>query len=258
MKYILLTILTVLTFPSVGQEIDKVIFTSQQADEPPTKQGRPKYSIEFKRLASDELSTSDFYDGKKKKRLNDKVTIDKNRTEKITEWKKQDKRTFTQSDLDLDITTLKTQTNNHKLNFDLPSDLIVSVDSFQFCQTYKMAKSISTGGETLTVTLIYKDGQKKEFVFDSNDIGGGNFNLRDYILCYTLLADKIPNEVPSYGFFSKSKFTDIVLYYQKTVECEGYYYKEFTNKNPTMTGKDKRMMTGWNFVEYMRQRNGKE
>ena len=92
MKYLLLTILTLLTFPSVGQEIDKVIFTSQQADEPPTKQGRPKYSIEFKRLASDELSTSDFYFDKRKKRLNDKVTIDKDRTEKITEWKKQNKR----------------------------------------------------------------------------------------------------------------------------------------------------------------------
>ena len=108
------------------------------------------------------------------------------------------------------------------------------------------------------MTLIYNDGQKKEFIFDSNDIGEGNFNLGDYILCYTLLADKIPNEVPSYGFFSKSKFTDIVLCYQKTVECEGYYYKEFTDKNPTMTSKDKRMMTGWNFVEYMGQRNEKE
>ena len=153
-----------MTFPTVGQEIDKVIFTSKQADEPPTKQGRPKYSIEFKRLASDELSTSDFYYDKRKKRLNDKVTIDKDRAEKVTEWKKQNKRTFTQSDLGLDITTLKTQTNNHKLNFDLPTDLVVSVDSFQFCQTYKMTKSISTGGETLTVTLIYNDGQKEEFI----------------------------------------------------------------------------------------------
>ena len=110
----------------------------------------------------------------------------------------------------------------------------------------------------LTVTLIYNDGQKKEFIFDSNDIGAGSFNLGDYILCYTLLADKIPNEVPSYDFFSKSKFTDIAFHYQKTVECEGYYYKEFTDKNPTMTSKDKRMMTGWNFVEYMEQRNKKE
>ena len=194
----------------------------------------------------------------KKKKLNHKVTIDKDRTEKIIEWKKQDKRTFTQTDLGLDITTLKPQTKSHKLNFDLPTELIVSVDSFQFCQTYEMTKTISTGGETLTVTLIYKDGQKQEINFDSNNIGEGNFNLKDYILCYTLLVDKIPNEVPSYGFFSKSKFTDIVLYYQKTVECEGYYYKEFTDKNPTMTSKDKRMMTGWNFVEYMGQRNKKD
>ncbi|GHN00432.1 hypothetical protein WSM22_19210 [Cytophagales bacterium WSM2-2] len=258
MKYTLLIVLTILTFPSVGQEIEKIIFTSQQADEPPTKQGQPKYSFEFKRLAGDELSTSDFYEEGKRKKLNDKIAIDKDRIEKITEWKRQNKRTFTQSDLGLDITTLKTQANNYKLNFDLPTDLIVRVDSFQFCQTHKITKSISTGGEMLTVTLIFKDGQNQKYIFDSNDIGEDNFNLRNYILCYTLLADKIPIEVPGYGFFSKSKFTDMVLYYQKTVECEGYYYKEFIKKNPAMTSKDKIMMTGWNFIEYMGQRNKKE
>lgn len=258
MKYILVMILTVLRFPSVGQEIDKVIFTYQQVDEPPTKQGRPRYSIEFEKLGGDELSTSDFYQDKKKRKLNEKVTIDKDRTEKMAEWKKQDKRTFTQSDLGFDIAILRTHTTNHKLNFDFPTDIIISVDSFQFCQSYKITKSISTGGETIAVRLIFKDGQTTEFIFDSNAIGEGNFNLTDYILCYTLLADKIPNEVPSYDFFSKSRFPEIVLYYQKTVECEGYYYKEFTDKNPTMTSKDKRMMTGWNFTEYMRERNGKE
>ena len=118
-----------------------------------------------------------------------------------------------------------------------------------------MTKSISTGGETLTVTLINKKGLKEEFIFDSDDIGKGRFKLEDYIFCYTLLLDKIPNEVPHYNFFSKDKLMDIVLYYQATVECEGYYYKEYTDKNPNMTSKDKRMRIGWNFVEYMGQRN---
>ena len=201
--------MTVLTFPSFGQDIKKIIFTSQQADEPPTKQGRPKYTIEFTGQAGGTLITSEFYEGKRRKKLKSKVTIDKGRVEKIAEWEKLDKRTFTQSDLGLDISTIKTQTNNYKLNFDVPTDLIVSVDSFQFCQTYKMTKSISTGGETLAVTLINKAGHKQEFIFDSNDVGEGNFNLKDYILCYTLLTDKIPNEVPSYGRFSKDKLADI-------------------------------------------------
>lgn len=258
MKYLLIIILTVFAFPSIGQEIEKVVFTSQQANEPPTKQGRPKYSIEFKRTASDELATSDFRENKKRKKLNDKVTIDKARFEKVIKWKTSDKKTFSQSELEIDISTLKTGTNTRKLNFEIPADLIVSVDSFQFCQTLKMTKSISTGGKMLTVTLIYKAGLKQEFIFNSGDIGEGNFNLQDYILCYILLTDKIPNDVPGCDFFSKNKFTDILLHYQRTVECEGYYYREFTDRNPNMSSKDKRMMTGWDFIEYMGQRNKKK
>jgi hypothetical protein len=106
-------------------------------------------------------------------------------------------------------------------------------------------------------TNIYQSGLKQEFIFEDN-IKDEHFNLQDYILSYVLLADKIPDEIPSYGFFSRSKFMDIIMYYQKTVECEGFYYKEFTDKNPQFTAKDRRMMTGWDFVKYLKQRNKKE
>jgi hypothetical protein len=246
--------LTVLTFSSFGQEIAKVIFTSQQADEPPTKQGRPKFTIEFIRQESGELIASNIYEDKRKRKLKGKVTIDKEQVEKITKWKIQDKRIFTQSDLGLDISDLKQQII-YKLNFDIPLDLTVNVDSFRLCKSYDNIKTISLGGETFIITLMYKSEQKQEFTFEDNI--KDHFNLQDYILCYKLLEDKIPNEMPSYGFFSQSNFMDIVLYYQKTVECERFYYKEFTDKNPQMTSKDKRMMTGWNFVEYMKQRTTK-
>lgn len=258
MKYLLLIILTILSFPSIGQEIEKIIFTSQQADEPPTKQGRPKYTIEFNRQASGEFTTSDFSVDKKKKKLKDRVTIKKERIEKITNWRNLNKKTFSQSDLGLEIADLKLKTNKYKLTFDIPSDLVIKIDSFQFCQTYQMTRTISTGGETFSVTLIEKEGQKQEIVFDSNDIGEKTFNIRDYILCYTLFADNIPSEVPSYDFFSKETFLDIILYYQKTVECEGYYYKEYTDKNPQLTAPERRMMKGWNFVDYMKQRTEKK
>lgn len=250
--------LTILSFPSIGQEIEKIIFTSQQADEPPTKQGRPKYTIEFSRQASGEFTASAMSVDKKKRKLKDRVTIEKERIEKITDWRNLNKKTFSQSDLGLEIADLKSKTNKYKLNFDIPSDLVIKIDSFQFCQTYQMTRTISTGGEIFTMTLIEKGGQKQEIVFDSNDIGEKTFNLRDYILCYTLFVDNIPTEVPSYDFFSKETFLDIILCYQKTVECEGFYYKEFTNENPQMTAKDKRMMKSWDFVEYLRQRNTKE
>jgi hypothetical protein len=256
MKHLLLTILTILTFPSIGQEIEKIIFTSQEADEPPTKQGRSKYSIEFSRQLSGEFMASDFSVDKRKKKLKDKVTIEKERIEKITDWRNLNKKTFSQSDLELDISNL-TRQNNYKLNFDIPFNLTVQVDSFRFCKTYDNIKTVLLGGEYYTVTLVYRLGQKQEFIFDSN-VKGDHFNLQDYIFCYQLLTDRIPKEIPDYGFFSKNKFTDVILYYQKTVECEAFYYKEFSDKNPQMTAKDKRMMKGWNFVEYLRQRNKKE
>lgn len=258
MIFRLLIILTVLTNHSFGQEIQKIVFTSQQDDEPPSKQGRrPKYIIVFLGQESGDFVASDYYEDKRKKKLKNKVTIGKERIEKIIDWKYINKKTFTQSDLDLNISTLKTQTANYKLNFALPPDLTVKIDSFQFCRTYDNVKTISIGGETFTITLLSKSGQNLEFIFDEDYYEDG-FNLQEYIFCYKLLVDKIPDEIPSYGFFSKDKVTQVVLYYQRTVECEGFYYKEFTDKHPNMSAKDKRMMTGWNFIEYMGQRSKKK
>ena len=121
-----------------------------------------------------------------------------------------------------------------------------------------MTKIISTGGETITVTWINDLGQKSEFIFDSNDIGDGKFNIKDYLFCYALLGDKIPNVIPYYDLFTKNKLTDILLYYQETVECEGYYYKEYTDRNSNLTPQDKRTKKGWDFVEYIRKRTIKE
>lgn len=258
MKYKLLTILTLTTiFQSVGQDIDVIAFTTQQADEPPTKQGRTLYTIEFKRQLNGELTASTYYENTDRQKLKETITVDKERVDKVKEWSAANKNSFTQSELELSITTLRNQASNHTLNFEIPADLLVRIDSFQFCQAYKMTKSISTGGETIVVTLLYKSGLKNEFVFDSSDIGTGPFKLKDYLLCYTLLKDKIPSEVRNHDFFTSDKLANILLYYQKTVECEGYYYKEYTDKNPQLTSKEKRMMIGWDFIKYMEQRVNK-
>jgi hypothetical protein len=254
MKFRLLIILTLLTIPSVGQDIEKIIFTSQQGDEPPTKQGRPKYKIEFVKQVSGDLVTSDYYENKKKRKLRTKTVLDKERIESVVKWQTTDKRIFTQSDLEFDVMTLKTEAKKNGLYFEIPTDFFVKVDSFQFCQTYKMTKTISTGGETITVTWINNLGQRSEFIFDSNDIGVGKFNMKDYLFCYTLLRDKIPNEIPYHDFFSRDKLTDILVNYQKTVECEGYYFKEYTDRNPNLTPQERRTKKGWDFVEYMKQR----
>lgn len=137
MKYALIMTLTLCTvISSRGQDTVRIILTTQRADEPPTKQGQPKYKIEFKRNKNGDFVAADVRKNKKKIRLKDKVTIERDRIKKVAEWKTQDKRHFTQVDLGLDPVVLreKTRTSNYKLNFDIPTNFIVQVDSFNFAR----------------------------------------------------------------------------------------------------------------------------
>lgn len=258
MKYYLLIVLTLsIDFQSIGQEIETVAMTTQQMDEPPTMQGRTLYSITFTKGKYDGLATYSYYENTDKLDLKDSITIERDRIKILEDWRGVNKNVFTLTDLGIDITTLKSRTSSYKLNFEIPEDFIVRVDSFQFCQQYKMTKSISTGGEIVMVTLVYESGQKEEFVFDTNDVGTGDFGLKNYLLCYILLKDKVPNVIRNYDFFTRDRLADILLYYQSTVECEGYYYREYTDKNRGMSNRDRRMMTGWDFVKYMERRTRK-
>jgi hypothetical protein len=256
-RKLVIVLLLLNVIPSIGQDIEKIIFTSQQADEPPTKLGRSKYQIEFTKQKNGDLLATDYYENKRGIKLKGELIITREQIETFKQWMKEGKNRFALSDLSLDTVTLKTHAGQ-QLNFEFPTNLVVVVDSFQFCQNYKLTKTISTGGEITTVTFVDNRGQREEINFDSGDIGEGKFKLKDYILCYSLLRDKIPHEIPYYTFFSKSKMIDIIFHYQKTIECEGYYYKEFTNQNPQMTSQEKRKMTGWDFVKYMEQRNKKQ
>ena len=138
--------------------------------------------------------------------------------------------------------------------FDVPSPIIVRVDSFKFCENYKMTKRISTGGTTVTVTVINSNNTVHYFQFDSSK-DRGEFDLRAYLYCYLLLKNRIPPQLLSAGFFSEVALADIVMYYLKAVECEGYYYREYTQEKADMTAQERRMMKGWDFRQYMEKRN---
>lgn len=59
MKFCLCITIVFLSFSTVvGQMLDKIIITSQQADEPPSKQGRPKFTIELLRRPNGDFVTS--------------------------------------------------------------------------------------------------------------------------------------------------------------------------------------------------------
>jgi hypothetical protein len=250
--------LLLFSIPTYGQGVEKIIFTSQQADEPPTRDGRPKFTIEFDKQSSGDFAASKFYENGAQKRLTSKAVIEKARLDKLISWKQSNKRNFSQAELGLEIDSLRARANTARLNFDFSSELVVDVDSFQFCRDYEgygKVKSLLNGGEYFTVTLVYQHGEKEEFIFNWSGLVWKNLNLGDFILCYTLLVGRIPDVVPSYGFFSTRSLIDKILYYLKTVECEVFYYKEFVDKNPGMTNTEKRAGKGWNFTEYMKQRN---
>lgn len=186
--------------------------------------------------------------------------IEKERIKIIKEWRTNNLKQFKPSDFGLNDELIRNRAKDKdfKTTFELPDNLQLQTDSFSLCQRWKMTKSHSTGGHQLELTINFTNGETDKFEFGSNDLGMGQFNLRGYLYSYILLSDRIPNQVHQYGFFTQDSLTDLILTYFKTVECEGYYYNEFTDKNPKRTPQENRMMTGWNFVEYMKQRSKKE
>lgn len=261
MKYALLIILTILTIvPSVGQDINKIIFSSKGFDEPPTKQGKPLLTVEYLKDDSGNYTATHYYENKKKRKLGTPITIEKERIKIIEEWRTNNLKQFKPSDLGFNDELIKKRAKekDFKTIFGLPDNLLMQTDSFSLCQRWKIIKSHSTGGHQLKVSIDFVNGESDKFEFGSNDLGMGLFNLRGYLYSYKLLSDRIPNQVHQYGFFTQDNLTDLVLTYFKTVECEGYYYNEFTNKNPSRTPQENRMMTDWDFVKYMKQRNKKK
>ncbi|MFN7602896.1 MAG: hypothetical protein ACK5R0_16025 [Bacteroidota bacterium] len=261
MKYGLLIILMLLTIvPSIGQDISKIVLSSQGFDEPPTKQGKPLLTVEYVKDDSGNYTATHYYENKKKRKLGTPITIEKERIKIIEEWKANNLKRFQLSDLGLNDELIRKRAKDKdlKTTFGLPDNLLLETDSFSLCQRLKMTKSHSTGGHRLKVSIDFVNGETDIFEFGSNDLGMGLFNLRGYFYSYKLLLDRIPNQVHQYGFFTLDNLTDLVLTYFKIVECEGYFYNEFTDKNPNRTPQENRMMTGWDFFEYMRQRSKKE
>jgi hypothetical protein len=187
--------------------------------------------------------------------LEHSATIDNSRIETVSKWIATNRKRFFLSDFDLtrDTLTAGNQKNSDNLTFDIPQEFIVNTDSFRFCQDYIMTKSVSSGGFTIKVKLVNDNGTENVFAFDSDDIDQNKFDLQGYLFSYILFHDLLPNDFPHYDFFTKRNLIQTLLHYQKTVECEGFYYRQFVKKNPNIQAKDRRMMTGWNFVEYMKQ-----
>jgi hypothetical protein len=241
---------------SFSQRIDRVVLTSNMADEPPTSQGPDVYLLEFKRDGSGSFIITDHQINNVRTNLKQSVLIPGSEVDTVTKWLAIGKKFFKLNDFELtnDMLISGATASQYQFTFGIPSDFVVSIDSFLLCQKYRVKKTVSTGGFSINVKLVANSGTETFFRFDSNDIGESKFDLNGYLLSYRILNKRIPDEFPHHDFFSPENLVQILLHYQKTVECEGYYYQEFTKRHPNRSSLENRMMTGWNFGDYMKGR----
>lgn len=212
MRYGLLTMLVFWTiYPSLGQDIEKIFLVSREADEPPTKPGPAEYIMTFEINSDEDFMATTIPRDNKRRKLSQVAKIEKQRVDKVRDWEAVNKVDFTTLDLGIDRRAIELAAENsiHKLDFEPPDEIVLDVDSFQFCQNYGVTTSVATGGEMISVTLLGKSRPTAPFAFHSNDIGTGEFKLKEYIFCYTMLNDRIPDEFPHFSLFSKEKLADI-------------------------------------------------
>lgn len=251
-------IITLLIFynPAWAQKIDKISIFYQKADEPPTKQGQPKFTINFTKDKEGNFVATHYFRNKKKKKLESILKIENEIIIELEQWRTKSKKTFVLSDLNLKQEDIKSSQDNnrYKLHFGVPDKILIQIDTFQFCQPYKMTRSISTGSYNFQVSLFDSLGKEISCHFKNDDIGQAKLDLQNYIFCFKLLQNAIPMDL-FYGFdlFTLKERIDIVNYYLQMVECEGYHYRIFTKRNPKRTPHENRTMVGWNFVEYMKE-----
>jgi len=249
-----ISVVTVAEYPANTNWINQISVTYQEADEPPVVGGRPLNILSFERNDADLVATY-FTKGNSKIALEDTLTLHPSLVQTIMDWAK-DKSVFTLRELDLKNEAVKkaaSNTSKNKLVFGMPEYLLVNIDSMTFCKQYIMQRTMSTGIDRVSVSVMYSNKSKVNFEFEANDLVSG-FDLKAYLTCYLFLYEAIiPDEFPAAKFFEEDKLIQLLYEYQKITECEGYYYREYTSKHPELSARDRRMMKGWDFIAYMKQ-----
>jgi len=243
----------------LSQEIGFILIQVIHADEPPTKHGPLIFEITF---TADELnnlvakSYTNNYKRKKRIKPQNQIIIKAEQIQKFNGWRAISKSDFLLSELGVDITELRSANSAFKPDFQI-LDETIKIDSFKICSDWQFKRSFSMGGYSININLISENKSTEFLNYSSNDIGAFKFDLKAYLMIQPLLQDRIPQEFRIQGFFDKRSLLDILNYYYKVIECEGYYYNEFIEENPQRTQRENRMMIGWDFEEYLKKRNKK-
>ncbi|WP_111670041.1 hypothetical protein [Algoriphagus litoralis] len=136
MKHIFIAFLSIIFLSTaLGQEIEKITFSSKGFEEPPTKQRKPELKVEYIKAELGNYIAKHYFIDKKRKKLKDPISIEKERISQFEEWKIQKNNEFKSSDLGIDQNLIrnKAEEKDVKLNFPIPDKVLIRIDSFNFC-----------------------------------------------------------------------------------------------------------------------------
>lgn len=218
----------------------------------PTGKDTPGRQITFVRDSKGDFSATHHYINKKRKKLDNPITIESARIRIFEAWLSTNKKEFRLDEIGVDSVALYYKiAHSSKIAFGPSKNVRVKIDTFNFCNSLKVNRFLDLRGNNgfrQEFTFIDSLGGRKSIFFDYDH--NMQDNLYEYILVYQIFRGKLVEETHS-GPYEESRMLYTVLEYLETIECEGYYYQEFLRKYPEKTPQEKRMMTGWDFKEYM-------
>ena len=247
-----------ISFPLMGQTIDQLIITVQEHDEPPTSKGkRDEYVLHYTRDRQGNLAANRYFRSGKKVRLRKEMLIPKDALRQVQKWMNSNERSFLFESFHSDESVLRERQSDpaYGLLHELPPIIRIEIDSFNFCQPHLMKKTFTIGGLTIRVNLKTREDELS-FEFDSSTDRNGKLDLHGYLFCYSLLDDALPNDFPGAHYFSPQGLRNIIMQYFKVIECEGYYYQEYTSRHGERTPVELRQ--GWDFKRYMIERSARD
>ncbi|WP_044200856.1 hypothetical protein [Flammeovirga sp. OC4] len=132
----------------------------------------------------------------------------------------------------------------------------ILIDSIKFCNKWD---ALSLKGEWIgSQSIIIKADTTVIFEYGYGDRKNRTFDLEGYLLTYPLFNEQLSCIISTERFgFTFTSLISILEYYNKTLECEEYYYAEFMKENPKRTRAENRMRIGWDFHQYLSQREKK-
>jgi hypothetical protein len=250
MKTIVILFLSFLcAIPSFSQELNEIKIKMEWAHSPSS------YEIIYEKDRKNNLSSKRILINGLKKKLPHRFIIENHLIKKFHDWKDSDKYNFSLSDINLSYIEIISNNFNYNLVNKLDENLIINIDTFNFCQNNILGKSMISVGYYYQILFSYNKGEIVEYKFSSNDFHQNTFNLRNYIYLSSLLRNNLPSELPNSDFFSSNSLIQTIYLYLKTIECEDYYYKKYMEENPDLSTKERRMRIGWDFKLYLKEKN---